>query len=286
MADDDRSADTRSLEAPSLGLGRWRRRKKDDDTAPEVTAPEVTAGDTRADDDATATVPVVEPEPLPDAEPTPDPEPDPVPEPTPARALPPPPVSRETARPAPERAAPAPVQETAEERISPQGTVDTTGTPLFADEVPVAAEPDRTADQPAARSRSPFSSLLGLHGRRAAAATGAVVGLLVVGLTWLALRLCEVLQGTPSCGNPGFFLLLAIMVAMVVLGAAMLRAAGAPDPGSTAFLAVGLLCVVALLFLVDALMSPWMIVVIPLVSVAAFVLSHWVTTAVVEPARD
>ncbi len=110
--------------------------------------------------------------------------------------------------------------------------------------------------------------------------------MLVVALTWLSLRLCEVLQGTPSCGNPGIFLLLAIMVAMVVLGGAMLRAAGAPDPTSTAFLAVGLLCVVALLFLIDALMSPWMAIVIPLVSVGAFVLSHWVTTAVIEPARD
>ena len=270
MADDDRSADSPSLEAPSLGLGRWRRKKQQG-------ADETTTDDT---EDTTATVPVVEPEPLPDVEPTPEPEPDPVPEPTPAPAPPPPPASRRPVR------RPTPAAQPAETTR----TAETAGAPLFVDEVvadePPAVEHDARPDQPAARSRSPFSSLFGLHGRSAAAATGAVVGALVVALTWLSLRLCEVLQGTPSCGNPGIFLLLAIMVAMVVLGGAMLRAAGAPDPTSTAFLAVGLLCVVALLFLVDALMSPWMAVVIPLVSIGAFVLSHWVTTAVVEPARD
>ena len=273
MADDDRSADSPSLEAPSLGLGRWRRKKQGAD--------ETTADDT---DDTTATVPVVEPEPLPDVEPTPEPEPDPVPEPTPAPAPPPPPASREPVR------RPTPAAQPAAQPTETTRTAETAGAPLFVDEVaadePPAVEHDARPNQPAARSRSPFSSLLGLHGRSAAAATGAVVGVLVVALTWLSLRLCEVLQGTPSCGNPGFFLLLAIMVAMVVLGGAMLRAAGAPDPTSTAFLAVGLLCVVALLFLIDALMSPWMAVVIPLVSIGAFVLSHWVTTAVVDPARD
>lgn len=273
MADDDRSADSPSLEAPSLGLGRWRRKKQGAD--------ETTADDT---EDTTATVPVVEPEPLPDVEPTPEPEPDPVPEPTPAPAPPPPPASRRPVR------RPTPAAQTAAQPTETTRTAETAGTPLFVDEVaadePPAVEHDARPDQPAARGRSPFSSLVGLHGRSAAAATGAVVGVLVVALTWLSLRLCEVLQGTPSCGNPGFFLLLAIMVAMVVLGGAMLRAAGAPDPTSTAFLAVGLLCVVALLFLIDALMSPWMAVVIPLVSIGAFVLSHWVTTAVVEPTRD
>lgn len=273
MADDDRSADSPSLEAPSLGLGRWRRKKQGAD--------ETTADGT---EDTTATVPVVEPEPLPDVEPTPEPEPDPVPEPTPAPAPPPPPASRRPVR------RPTPAAQPAAQPTETTRTAETAGAPLFVDEVaadePPAVEHDARPNQPAARSRSPFSSLFGLHGRSAAAVTGAVVGVLVVALTWLSLRLCEVLQGTPSCGNPGFFLLLAIMVAMVVLGGAMLRAAGAPDPTSTAFLAVGLLCVVALLFLIDALMSPWMAVVIPLVSIGAFVLSHWVTTAVVEPARD
>ena len=51
---------------------------------------------------------------------------------------------------------------------------------------------------------------------------------------------------------------------MVLLGAAAAaRLAASPDPGSTSFLAVGLLAVVALLFLVDVLFEWWMIIVIP-----------------------
>ena len=46
--------------------------------------------------------------------------------------------------------------------------------------------------------------------------------------------------------------------------------------------AVGLLCVVALLFLVDVLFNWWMIIIIPVVSMVCFALSHWVTTAFVD----
>ena len=76
------------------------------------------------------------------------------------------------------------------------------------------------------------------------------------------------------------------MVAVVVVGALLLRAWGVPDPGSTSFLGVGLLAVVALLFLVDVLFDWWMVIAIPVVAVLTFVLSHWVTTAIVEPAKD
>ena len=93
-------------------------------------------------------------------------------------------------------------------------------------------------------------------------------------------------KGTSSCGGPGFFLLVAILVAAVLIGAALLRAAAVPQPGSTSFLAVGLLSVVALLFLVGQLFQWWMIIVIPIVSVATFLLSHWVTTTYIEPGDD
>ena len=72
----------------------------------------------------------------------------------------------------------------------------------------------------------------------------------------------------------------------VLVGAALLRAARVPEPGSTSFLAVGLLSVVALLFLVGSIFQWWMVIVIPLVSVATFLLSHWVTTTYIDPAND
>lgn len=125
-----------------------------------------------------------------------------------------------------------------------------------------------------------------LPGRQAAAATGLVVGLLGVGATYLSLRLCSVIKGTTSCGAPGLLLLLAILIALVVVGGALLRAFHVPDPVSTSFLAVGVLAVIALLFLIQVLLSWTMVIVIPVASVVTYLLSHWVTTAFIEPARD
>jgi hypothetical protein len=179
----------------------------------------------------------------------------------------------------------------------------TRGTPLFVEETsttaarPVAteqrtteqdagstdeAEPEESAAAPRRRLPS-LPSLPTIGAMPATLLTGAVVGLLMVVLTWGALHLCEVFRGTSTCGDSGFFLLLAILVVAVLAGSAMLRAFGVPDPGSTSFLGVGLVSVVALLFLGDQLFEWWMVVAIPVVAVAAFALSHWVTTAFVEP---
>lgn len=175
--------------------------------------------------------------------------------------------------------------------------------PLYADEVDLAAESPTEVVRPVAadqvtpvpgpapleevppsrrRRRTPSS----IGGMAAAIITGLLVGVITVGLTWGSLRICELVQGTSSCGNPGFLLLVAIMVAMTLLGSLLLRAWGVPDPGSTSFLAVGLLAVLTLLFLVDVLFNWWMIIVIPLFAVLTFALSHWVTTAFVEPTHD
>lgn len=125
-----------------------------------------------------------------------------------------------------------------------------------------------------------------LVGPPAAALTGLLVGALIVALTGAGLRACSAVQGTSSCGGSGFFLLVAILVVAVLVGAALLRAARAPQPGSTSFLAVGLLSIVALLFLVGSLFEWWMLIVIPTVSVLAYLLSHWVTTTYIEPDDD
>ena len=149
--------------------------------------------------------------------------------------------------------------------------------------VPATASSPLPADPaPAEPARTPRATLT-VDARVAAAVTGLVVGLLVVVLTAGSLALCESVRGVSSCGGgPGFLLLVLVMAGMVVLGGLMLRLARVPDPTSTSFLAVGLLAVLSLLFLVDVLEEWWMIIVIPLLSVAMFLLSHWVTTQVVD----
>ncbi|MFC5729070.1 MULTISPECIES: hypothetical protein [Nocardioides] len=119
----------------------------------------------------------------------------------------------------------------------------------------------------------------------AAIVSGLAVGAAMVVLTWLSLRGCESVRGTASCGGgPGFLLLVATFVVCVLIGSALLKAFDVPDPGSSSFLAVGLVAVVALLFLIDFLDSWVMLIVIPIISIGGFLASVWVTKTFVEPA--
>ena len=116
----------------------------------------------------------------------------------------------------------------------------------------------------------------------AALLTGALVGLVTAGLVWLGLRGCSGLRGTSSCGDPGFLVLLAIVVVMVLAGRFALATLRVPDAGSTAFLGLALLAVLALLF-VDDLGSVVGAVVLALVGAATFGLAQWVTATFTEP---
>ncbi len=181
------------------------------------------------------------------------------------------------------------------------------GVPIFADEAePVPAKPSRKprapkqpkqpkqpknskkpqpdAAAPPGGSSPPKAPVVA--GWVAASLTGIVVGLLLVGATAGSLQACEAVRGTSTCGGTGVPILLAIMAALIAIGGVMLRLFHVPDPGSTSFLAVGMVAVIALLFLLDFLLSQWMLLVIPLISVSMYLLAFWVTTAFVEPAKE
>jgi hypothetical protein len=266
MSDEDKQP---SLEPPKL----FGRRKKD---VPADFEPE-------ASDAPEADLP----------EPEPEPEPEPIPEPEPTRA---------TRASLPEDRAPA-----AED--PPVARTLLTGAPLFADEVEVVEEPsdeevaadlaeddwdsedsesDEDYDDEATAGRRPKSRRVPrgpvLTGYPASALTGLLVGALMVGLTVAALRGCEAIRDTSTCGGPGLLILVIILVVLVMVGQLLLKAFRVPDPGSTSFLAVGLIAVVALLFLIDVILDWQMLIVIPLVGLLTFLLSHWVTTAFVETA--
>jgi hypothetical protein len=175
--------------------------------------------------------------------------------------------------------------------------------PTVADAPPPAAEPAPVATSgeqttvlevaevvstppPAPRTRRTRPSVQLPSGWPAVVVTGLVVGLVVVGLTWLSLRTCEAVQGTTSCGTAGYPMLGLVLVLAVLAGGTLLRLAQVPDPVSTSLLAVGCAAVIALVFLIDHLDQPAMVVVIPLVCVATFAGAHWLTTAVIEPQKD
>ncbi len=151
---------------------------------------------------------------------------------------------------------------------------------------PAVAEPavagPAGADEQAPPSKKPFT-LPNIDGRIAAAITGALIGLLGGALTYLALLGCDAIRGTRTCGGgPGFFAILAILAVMVVAGALVLTLWRLPEPRATSVLGVGVLFVLMLLVLQDQLLSPWMFLVVPVVTALGFLLGHWVTTAFVE----
>jgi hypothetical protein len=229
--------------------------------------------------------PVPEPAPRPDPVPEPPPVPEPVPEPPPVpEPVPEPPPAPEPT-PAPEPG-PRPDDEQPAAEESPTVRTLATGVPLFADERAAAED---AQEEPTEPERGRWSRHvprgLDLTGYPASALTGLVVGALMVGFTAGSLRACEGIRGTSTCGGPGLLLLVAILMLLVITGQALLRLFQIPDPGSTSFLAVGLLAVVALLFLIDVILDWTMIIVIPLLGVGAFLASHWVTTAFVEPSE-
>jgi len=154
--------------------------------------------------------------------------------------------------------------------------------------LPTNEEPEPAeATKPAKPPKPPREySLPPVSGMTVSVLTGIFVGLLACGATYLGLQGCESIKGTSSCGGPGFFLLVAIMILLVVIGSFIMKAFRVTDPASTAFLAVGLLAVIVLLFFVDVIFNWWMVIVIPLVGAGTFALSHWVTTTFIEPADN
>ena len=167
--------------------------------------------------------------------------------------------------------------------VDPDTIFDDTTEPT-ADVAPTQVATADPVEDPPSEPRPPREPWL--TGRPAALLIGLIVGGLIVAATAGSLRVCTEVKGTSSCGGQGFFLLMAILVVAVLIGTALLRFAQVPEPGSTSFLAVGLLSVATLLFLVGSIFQWWMAIVIPLVSMVTFVLSHWVTSTYVDPADD
>lgn len=138
----------------------------------------------------------------------------------------------------------------------------------------------------AARRLGHDFSLPAIPGVVAVIVTGLVVGAFGAGATYLTMAGCEQVRGASTCGGSGLFLLVAILILMILLGAVMLKVAKVSDPGSTSFLAVGVLGVIALLTLTDVIFSGWMFLLVPIICGTSYALSHWVTTrAVDEPDR-
>lgn len=315
MADDDKNLEP-NLELPRL-FGRKKRGKADAASSTVETEPE-------AEQEQPAPPPAAPPAhaaqpPTPSTEPA---EPTPPIAPTaqtPAAPSPPAEAEVPPGRPtAPVNATPQ--AQSVAQMPDPAASVPTTpspavSTPAAAETAPVVATPagggtkDKikrrlpTAPLPSFPRRKPRDAATGaasgrrpslptiplppLTGRMAAALTGAVIGLGLVLSTVGVLRGCDAIRGTKSCGGGGGFALLVVLIVLAIyLGALLLRAFGVPDPGSTSFLAVGIVVVLSMVVFIDSLLDWWMFLLIPTMTAGAYALSHYITTAVVEPAME
>jgi len=120
----------------------------------------------------------------------------------------------------------------------------------------------------------------------ASVVTGVVVGLVIVAVTFLSSRGCELVRGVDTCGDAGLPLLIAIMALGVLLGAVLLKAWQVSDPLSSSFLAVGLVAVVAMLFLLPSIDEWWMVIVIPALGALTYLLAWWVTYTFIDAEDD
>lgn len=146
--------------------------------------------------------------------------------------------------------------------------------------------PARDPEPPRKDTRAALPRLPRLPGPLAAVLTGALMGLLGVGLAWLSAQGCEAVRGVGSCGGFGLFALIAILGIEVLLGAALLRACRSTDPVSTSFLGVGLVAVIAMLFFLDSIESRWMLLVIPALTALTYLASWWVVEALIADKPD
>lgn len=179
------------------------------------------------------------------------------------------PVSRFTPPGAPAVADPPRDRDVEENRRLPDGA---SADSIDAGSTDEGATHERPTEEPAPRKvRTPLPPMA------VAVVVGLFVGVLACGLTYAGMVGCKELRGTSACGGPGFFVLMAIIAMLVAIGSFLLKTFGLADPTSTSLLAVGLVAVVALAFLIEVIFAWWMILVIPLLSAAAYAGSHQLT---------
>jgi peptidoglycan/LPS O-acetylase OafA/YrhL len=119
----------------------------------------------------------------------------------------------------------------------------------------------------------------------AAAAVGILVAVFARVLVFAGEQACDAVRGTTSCGSAGGFMLLAIGALVVFLGTRMLRVLRVPDPGISSLLGASLLGIVILGVLIDDIFSPWMWVVLPVVSAVIYAFAAWAATALSEAGK-
>ncbi len=90
-------------------------------------------------------------------------------------------------------------------------------------------------------------------------------------MVWLGERSCDAVTGRPSCGGGvGSIILMAVLAFTCLLGFYLLRMLDVPNAALVAFFGVTLPVIIILLFLIEAVFSAWMVLVVPVLAAVCF----------------
>ena len=115
--------------------------------------------------------------------------------------------------------------------------------------------------------------------RAATLFTGAVVGLISVGLGLGALEIFNAVRGVASGGGQwGSLTFVVVTFIAMVIGYLLLHAFGTPQAGLTSFLGVVLTIVAILAFFLGLADSRWALILVPVLNAVTYLVAHWLLT--------
>lgn len=115
--------------------------------------------------------------------------------------------------------------------------------------------------------------------RAATPITGAIVGLISVGLGLGALEIFNAVRGVASGGGQwGSLTFVVVTFIAIVVGDLLLRAFGTAQAGLISFLGVVLAIVALLAFFLGLADSRWALVLVPTLTAVTYLLAYWVLT--------
>ena len=150
-----------------------------------------------------------------------------------------------------------------------------------------AQKPPKPAKEPRApkQPKEPIQRRINLgtpSGLSAAVMIGAIVGAFMALAVWFSGTVSQWTRGTSSLGDKGAIILIAVFALAIIVGGYLLRLAGARSPFTISFLGSALVAVLSMLFLTDVFAHAWGVIIVVILTAAAYALSYWVTTNYID----
>lgn len=147
-----------------------------------------------------------------------------------------------------------------------------------------AQKPPKPAKKPRA-PKEPSQRRINLStssGLSAAVMIGAIVGAFMALAVWFSGTVSQWTRGTSSLGDKGAIILIAVFALAIIVGGYLLRLAAARSPFTISFLGSALVAVLSMLFLTDLFVHAWGVIIVVILSAAAYAAAYWVTTNYID----